>query len=492
MIEVTGTYPRCPAGLHHDASHRPIPRGSMTVTPRLSLPLLAAGQAQKHVTHNDALVRLDALIHLVVDSRTQTEPPASPTALSAYIVPAGGSGIFAGRADQVALFEDDGWTFLAPRTGWQAWVADEAEHNLWTGTEWRRASPLSGLGAEKWGVNATADETNRLAVSAEASLFNHAGGDHRLKINKANAGATASVLFQSNWSGRAEFGLAGDEDFRVKVSPDGSVWHDALAIGGASGSVTLPGSSWAAGQNLLINGDMQIDQRGFAGGTLAAGAYGFDRWKAGAGGASLSLSGFTATLGSGVLVQPVEPEAWGFASLEDVPLTLSVEGLSGGDLTASIGSQSGTIAVGAGRRAITLTPAVGDGGALPVSLAPAGGPVRFARIKLEVGATATAWSARPSGIEQMLCRRYHWRPAASVVIDAYQAAAASCRQTLPLPATMRALPTISCNVSQELNIQGTDRGIVAASAGWAYAHVTAQALGRVRAAFDDIAFDAEL
>ena len=36
----------------------------MTVTPRLSLPLLAAGPAQKHVTHNDALVRLDALIHL--------------------------------------------------------------------------------------------------------------------------------------------------------------------------------------------------------------------------------------------------------------------------------------------------------------------------------------------------------------------------------------------------------------------------------------------
>ncbi len=175
-----------------------------------------------------------------------------------------------------------------------------------------------------------------------------------------------------------------------------------------------------------------------------------------------------------------------------MPLTLSVEGLSGGDLTVSIGSRSGTIAAGAGRRSITLTPAVGDGGALPVSLAPAGGPVSFARIKLEVGATATAWSARPSGIEQMLCRRYHWRPAASVLIDAYQAAAASCRQTLPLPATMRALPTISCNVSQEINIQGTDRGIVAASAGWAYAHVTAQALGRVRAAFDDIAFDAEL
>ncbi|MFC5421815.1 DUF2793 domain-containing protein [Bosea eneae] len=50
----------------------------MSDTPRLGLPLLAAGQAQKHVTHNDALMRLDALVHLVVSSRTQTVPPASP------------------------------------------------------------------------------------------------------------------------------------------------------------------------------------------------------------------------------------------------------------------------------------------------------------------------------------------------------------------------------------------------------------------------------
>lgn len=464
----------------------------MIVTPRLSLPLLAAGQTQKHVTHNDALVRLDALIHLVVDSRTQVAPPVGPSELSAYIVPAGGTGIFAGRTDQVALYEDGGWTFLTPRIGWQAWVTDEAEHNLWTGTEWRRASPLSGLGAEKWGVNATADETNRLAVSGEASLFNHAGGDHRLKINKANAGATASVLFQNNWSGRAEFGLAGDEDFRVKVSPDGSTWHDALAIDRTSGGVALPGSPWAAGQNLLINGDMRINQRGFTGGALAAGSYGFDRWKAGAGGASLSASGLSVTLSSGAVVQPIEPEAWGLSSFVDVPLTLSVEGLSGGDLAVSVGSQSGTITAGAGRRSVTLTPAAGDSGVLAAGLAPAAGAVSLARVKLEIGRVASHWSARPLGVEQALCRRYHWRPAGGVLIDAYQAAAASSRQTLPLPVTMRTTPTVSCSVSQEINVQGADRGIVASASDWAYAYVTAQALGRVRASFDGIVFDAEL
>lgn len=464
----------------------------MTVTPRLLLPLLAAGQAQKHVTHNDALMRLDALVHLVVDSRTQAAPPASPGELSAYIVPAGGTGAFAGRTDQVALFEDGGWSFLTPRTGWQAWIADEAEHNLWTGAEWRRASPLSGLGAEKWGVNATADETNRLAVSAEASLFNHAGSDHRLKINKAGSGATASLLFQSNWSGRAEFGLAGDEDFRVKVSPDGSAWHEAIAVDRASGGVALPGSPWAAGQNLLVNGDMRINQRGFAGGALAAGAYGFDRWKAGAGGANLSVSGFTVTLNSGAVVQPVEPAAWGLASFAELPLTLSVEGLSGGDLAVTLGSRSGTITPGAGRRSVTLTLAAGDSGVLALGLAPAAGAVSFARVKLEPGGIASHWTARPLAAEQMLCRRYHWRPAGTVLVDAYQAAAATARQTLALPVPMRATPNVSYAVSQEVNVQGTDRGLVAASAELAHAYVTAQALGRVRAAFDGIAFDAEL
>jgi len=464
----------------------------MIDTPRLSLPLLAAGQAQKHVTHNDALTRLDALVHLSVESRTQGTPPPAPTELSGYIVPPDGTGVFAGRVDQIALYEDGGWTFLEPRPGWQAWVADEAEHNLWTGTEWRRDSPLSGLGAESWGVNATADATNRLAVSSDASLFNHAGSDHRLKINKAAAGHTASVLFQSNWSGRAEFGLAGDDDFRVKVSADGSAWRDALTIDRATGAAALPGSPWAAGTNLLVNGDLTINQRGFAGGALAAGSYGFDRWKADTGGANLSCSGFAITLNSSTVVQSVEPAIWGLASFAGLPLTLSVEDLTGGDLAVMVGSRPGIITAGSGRRSVTLTPAGGDAGVLVVRLSPSAGAVSFGRIKLECGPLATGWMARPLCVEQMLCRRYHTRLDGQILIDAYQAAAAASRQSLVLPVPMRATPVVSFAVSSEINVQGGDRGVVAQSQQSAFAYVTALALGRVRAAFDAIAFDAEL
>lgn len=379
----------------------------MTKTPRLSLPLIAAGQVQKHVTHNDALTRLDALVHLVVDSRSETVPPAAPTELSAYIVPPGATGAFAGRTDQLALYEDGGWTFLVPRPGWQAWVSDEAEHHLWTGAEWRRATPVSSLGAERWGVNATADAMNRLAVSAPATLLSHEGAGHQLKLNKAAAGDTASLLFQTGYAGRAELGLAGDDDFHFKVSADGSSWVEALVIDRATGALALPATPWAAGRNLLVNGDFRINQRSFAGGALAAGVYGFDRWKADAGGAALTLSGFDVTLASGTILQIVEPARWGLASFASVPLTVSVEGASG-DLAIGIGSQSGVIAAGAGRRRVTLTPGAGETAALAVRIAPLAGPVMFRRAKLEIGTVATNWQARPLVAERQLSARYFW------------------------------------------------------------------------------------
>ncbi|HEV2512218.1 DUF2793 domain-containing protein [Bosea sp. (in: a-proteobacteria)] len=467
----------------------------MSDTPRLGLPLLAAGQAQKHVTHNDALMRLDALVHLVVASRTQTVPPVSPGETAAYIVPAGGTGVFAGHQDDLAIFEDDAWSFLDPRSGWQAWVSDEAEHHVWTGTQWRRSQPVSSLGAALWGVNATADTTNRLSVSADATLFTHAGTDHRLKLNKASAARTASLLFQQNWSGRAEIGLAGDDQLRIKVSPDGAGWTEALVIDRTSGLVTLPASNWARETprpNLLVNGDWQINQRGFAGGALAAGTFGYDRWKAHTGGASLSRSGFDLTLTSGAIRQIVEPALWGVGSFASTPLCLSVEDLSGGNLDVTVGSVSGTISAGSGRRFVALTPAAGDTGNLTVQLAPAAGAATFRAIKLETGTVPSAWLARSQTQERQLCERYYWRPGVSWLIDVYQASSAYSQQVLTFPTAMRAVPTASYTVAGEANILGGERSISPSSNAGALATIRVSALGRAYAIFNDIAFNAEL
>ncbi|WP_373049927.1 DUF2793 domain-containing protein [Thalassovita aquimarina] len=93
---------------------------------------------------------------------------------------------------------------------------------------------LGGLG-----IGSVSDPTNRLSVAAEASLFSHEGNDHRIKVNKAGTADTAALLFQSNWTGHAEMGLAGDTRFSVKVSADGSAWQEALAIDPALQSISL-------------------------------------------------------------------------------------------------------------------------------------------------------------------------------------------------------------------------------------------------------------
>lgn len=82
------------------------------------------------------------------------------------------------------------------------------------------------------------DGTNRLALSSPASLFNHAGNGHQIKVNKAAAGDTASLLFQTSWTGYAEMGLAGSNAFSIKVS-DGSTWKTGLSISSA-GHVSRP------------------------------------------------------------------------------------------------------------------------------------------------------------------------------------------------------------------------------------------------------------
>jgi hypothetical protein len=83
------------------------------------------------------------------------------------------------------------------------------------------------------GVNTAADASNRLTVASDASLFTHAGGGHQIKINKNTASNTASLLLQNGFSGRAELGLAGNDDLSLKVSADGAQWrkHAAKAAG---------------------------------------------------------------------------------------------------------------------------------------------------------------------------------------------------------------------------------------------------------------------
>lgn len=212
----------------------------MDNTPNLSLPYILAAQAQKHVTHNEAVRALDAVVQLAVLDRDLTAPPGSPADGERYIVGPGATGAWSGQESTVAAWQDGSWLFYAPVEGWLAWVADEDVLVAWDGSGWSIVGSGTDAQFDTLGVNATADATNKLAVASDASLFGHNGSDHQLKVNKAADGDTASVLFQTNFSGRAEFGLTGDDDFHMKVSPDGSAFHEGIVIDKSDGSVAMP------------------------------------------------------------------------------------------------------------------------------------------------------------------------------------------------------------------------------------------------------------
>ncbi|RWX78911.1 DUF2793 domain-containing protein [Neorhizobium lilium] len=252
-------------------------------SPNLEMPFILPSQAQKHVTHNEALLRLDALVHLTILAEQPTPPP-SPDEGACYLVAASAAGAWDGRQGRIACWQDGAWSFIQPRLGWRAWFAGIGRLKVFSGSAWQDI-PLPQSGSlDQLGIGATPDVTNRLALASPASLFNHAGSGHQIKVNKAAGSDTASLLFQSNWTGYAEMGLAGNNQFSIKVS-DGTSWKTALAVTGA-GHVSKPAQPVArafrpgttftptAGQQSGFT-DFGLNQGGFALGGSAAAAGGF-------------------------------------------------------------------------------------------------------------------------------------------------------------------------------------------------------------------------
>lgn len=106
-------------------------------TPKLGFPLLASGQAQKEVTHNEALVLADALVQPVVQAVAPAAIPSSPEPGQCWIVGAGAGGVWAGHDNAIACWTGGGWRFVASREGMWAWsLADSLparrEANGWT------------------------------------------------------------------------------------------------------------------------------------------------------------------------------------------------------------------------------------------------------------------------------------------------------------------------------------------------------------------------
>lgn len=267
----------------------------MSTTPIVALPLLAAAQAQKHVTMNEALLLIDALLQLAVQETDRNQPPDAPRAGDRYVIGATPSGGFSGKAGMLAAFDGFQWNFISLSAGSVIYSAKDKKLFLFDGSALK---PLHDFidkpdSLVQLGVGTGPDPNNVLSVKGSAALFaataqNEGGsGSFRFVLNKANAASVLSQLYQTGWSGRAETGLTGDDAYRIKTSPNGTLWFDALVADPNNGTVSLPsglahiGGGALSYRNLIINSEASIAQRGAGPFTLTgAGALPcFDRWR---------------------------------------------------------------------------------------------------------------------------------------------------------------------------------------------------------------------
>ncbi|CAN5121460.1 hypothetical protein BH10PLA2_BH10PLA2_00420 [soil metagenome] len=105
-------------------------------SPRLALPFLVAGQAQKEMVHNEALQRIDALVQPVAQSADLAIPPATPMPGDCWIVADAATGAWVGHDGELAQWTVGGWRFLRPAEGWRCHIFDRGAAMRYDGTLW--------------------------------------------------------------------------------------------------------------------------------------------------------------------------------------------------------------------------------------------------------------------------------------------------------------------------------------------------------------------
>lgn len=180
-------------------------------TPNLALPLVMPAQAQKHITVNEALLRLDALTQACVESRSLAVQPAAPGEGDVWIVPDGASGADWSEmaAGTLAIWRDGFWTAIAPSGGWQVYVRDEARSLVFDNSRhsWLAAGSITTLTAGESGA-----ATDALLVEETLSGLSGASAVSSVTIPARAVVIGVSVTTLEAVTGAASFdcGIAGE------------------------------------------------------------------------------------------------------------------------------------------------------------------------------------------------------------------------------------------------------------------------------------------
>ena len=186
----------------------------MSQTPHFKLDFLQPEQAQKHVTINDALRRLDGLVHLSVKSRALSRPPSPPPNGTRYLVGPKPQGAWGGQAGKLALYEDTAWHFFAPRIGWRLW--DEAAKALlvYDGKQWQALQGSAAPQTNTQPASVTPSDDNESAVNLVRRITTESdiSADALAEIPSHGIflGLTALVLEEITGTTRWRLGVEGD------------------------------------------------------------------------------------------------------------------------------------------------------------------------------------------------------------------------------------------------------------------------------------------
>lgn len=212
----------------------------------LSLPFIQPSQAQKHVTHNEALRILDVLTQLAVLTDDQTAPPAAPSEGDRHIIGDSATGAWAGHGGELTIFEDGLWQYFTPMPGWRAYVTGRDALVVHDGSDWidLDSDDLQDIAAFGIGMTSlpAAPFSAKLNGALWTALYAADGGDGNMisTVNKEASGGDAGFVFQQDFGTRALFGLFGSDNLRLATSANGTDFRDGLVVDAGTGVVAQP------------------------------------------------------------------------------------------------------------------------------------------------------------------------------------------------------------------------------------------------------------
>ena len=392
------------------------------ITTHLLLPYILASQAQKHVTHNEALRLLDAMVQLSVLDRNRTIPPVSPTDGDRHIVASGATGLWAGWDLNVAFWVDGVWMRLVPRPGWLAWITAEQVFVVWNGSAWEPVGEPVDVPDSVFSLVNTADPTKRAVLS----------------LSGISIGTTRTFTLPNTSSELAI--LAGTQTFSGNKT--------------FSGTLTVSGTVTASGATATIGTATGTATYGMGTGTTATGlTKTLNLGTGGANGSTTVINIGSATAGAGGTTVVNTPNVT-FAN------TVTQVGMPQANLTAQLLGLGGATADSYNRLSMN-TPAVllnnaGAGIEATVNKAAAGNDAAFA--------FKTGFSARALiGLLGSDDFSVKVSPNGSTFFDAIRIDRTSGRIELPEPLVMPALPAApDPPPAGKLAVYARDR----AGAGW--------------------------